>query len=86
MNDFDKTLRSYVMKGIGQIQDVIVRPLPFSKREKFKYGLVAGSRRYHAIMSIKIIRFMFKREGKNEWRYFTYAARILQSVCYQGEC
>jgi hypothetical protein len=29
------------MKGIGQIQDVIVRPLLPSGREKFKYGLVA---------------------------------------------
>ena len=35
------------MKGIGQIQDVIVRPLLLSKQEKFKYGLVACSCRYH---------------------------------------
>lgn len=38
------------MKGIGQIQDVIVRPLFPSGKEKFKYGLVAGSRRYHALI------------------------------------
>jgi hypothetical protein len=31
------------MKGIGQVQDVIVRELP-GKEEKYKYGLVAGSR------------------------------------------
>ena len=31
------------MKGIGQIQDVIVRPLSSKNGEKFKYGLVAGS-------------------------------------------
>jgi len=38
------------MKGIGQVQDVIVRPLFPSGKEKFKYGLVAGSRRYHALI------------------------------------
>jgi len=38
------------MKGIGQIQDVIVRPLSSKNGEKFKYGLVAGSRRFNAIV------------------------------------
>lgn len=38
------------MKGIGQIQDVIVRPLFQKKEENFKYGLVAGSRRFNAIV------------------------------------
>jgi len=37
------------MRGIGQVQDVIVREL-FDKEENFKYGLVAGSRRYHALI------------------------------------
>jgi len=35
------------IKGIGQIQEVMVRPVS-NTNEKYKYSLVAGSRRYHA--------------------------------------
>ena len=48
------------MKGIGQIQDVVVRPLykpsATTGGEKYKYGLVAGSRRFHS-SKICCIRF-----------------------------
>ncbi len=37
------------MKGIGQVQEVIVRKL-LPEEKNFKYGLVAGSRRFHAII------------------------------------